>query len=107
MRNMLLLCIILALVLSLGCGKKEETAQTEKTESVQQEKPKVVARAPLPERHDFDEKFPLIDPVTKEKLTSEETPYTYVYKKRIYFFKTEENLKIFKENPEKYIAELK
>jgi YHS domain-containing protein len=93
MRNMLLLCIMLALVLSLGCGKEEETAQTEKTESIQQEKPKVVARTPLPERH--------------EKLTSEETPYTYVYKKRLYFFKTEENLKIFKENPEKYIAELK
>ncbi len=113
MRKTLLLCIMLALVVSLGCGKKEEpaenagqTEQAEQSESITREKPAVVARTPESERTDFKEKFPLIDPVTKEKLTSGETPYTFVYKKKIYFFKTEENLKLFKENPEKYIAEL-
>ena len=107
MRNALLLCIMLAIVFSLGCSEKEEPAQTEQAETGVKEKPKVVARTPRAERPDFDEKFPLIDPVTKEKLMGDETPYTYVYKKRLYFFKTEENLKIFKEDPEKYIAELK
>ena len=106
MRKTLLLCVMLSLVFSIACGEKEETAQTEQAESTVKEKPRVVARAPEAERTKFDEKFPLIDPVTKEKLTGEETPYTYVYKKRVYFFKTEENLKIFKEDPEKYIAEL-
>jgi len=106
MRNALLLCIMLAIVFSSGCGRKEEPAQTEEAESAVKEKPKVVARTPRPERQKFDEKFLLIDLVTKEKLMGDETPYTYVYKKKLYFFKTEENLKIFKENPEKYIAEL-
>jgi len=112
MRKALFLCIMLGLVMSLGCGKKEEPAQTEQTEQTEQtksvvrEKPAVVAKAPESGRTDFKEKFPLIDPVTKEKLTDGETPYTFVYKKKIYFFKTAENLKLFKENPEKYIAEL-
>jgi YHS domain-containing protein len=106
MRNVLILCIMLAIVFSLGCGEREEPAQTEQAESVVKEKPKVVARAPQNERPKFDEKFLLIDPVSKEKLMGEEKPYTYVYKRKLYFFKTEENLKIFKENPEKYIAEL-
>ncbi len=110
MRKTLILCIMMALVVSLGCGKKEEpaekTEQTEQTKSIVREKPAVTAKAPETGRTDFDEKFQLIDPVTKEKLMDGETPYTFVYKKRIYFFKTEENLKLFKENPEKYIAEL-
>ncbi len=107
MRIALLLCTMMILALSLGCGEKEEASQTEQAESVVQEKPKVVARAPLPERPEFDEKFPMIDPVSKEKLMGGETPYTYVYKKKLYFFKTEENLKTFKGDPEKYIAEMK
>ena len=107
MRKALLLCIMLAIVFSLGCGGKEEPAQTEQAESVAKEKPKVVARTPQSEHQKFDDKFLLIDPVTKEKLMGDETPYTYVYKKKLYFFKNEENLKIFKENPEKYIEELK
>jgi YHS domain-containing protein len=109
MKNALLLCIMMILVASLGCGEKEEVSETEQTEqaqSVAREKPKVVARAPQAAQQRFDEKFLLIDPVSKEKLMGEETPYTYVYKKRIYFFKTEENLKTFKGDPEKYIAEL-
>ena len=112
MKMTLLICIMLALVVSMGCGKKEEPATTDQTEQADQaktavkEKPAVVARTPKSERTDFKEKFPLIDPVTKEKLTSGETPYTFVYKKKLYFFKTEENLKLFKEDPEKYIAEL-
>ena len=112
MKMTLLICIMLALVVSLGCGEKEEPATTEQSEQAEQaksvvkEKPAVVARTPESARTDFKEKFPLIDPVTKEKLTDGETPYTFVYKKKIYFFKTAENLKLFKENPEKYIAEL-
>lgn len=106
MRKTLLLCMVLSIVFSLGCGGNEEATQTEQAESTVKEKPKVVARTPQSERTDFDEKFLLIDPVSKEKLMGEETPYTYVYKKKVYFFKTEENLNIFKEDPEKYIAEL-
>lgn len=106
MRNMLLLCIMMILAVSLGCGEKEEAAQTEQAKTVIEEKPKVVARTPRAERPEFDEKFQLIDPVSKEKLVDGETPYTYVYKKKLYFFKSEENLKTFKGDPEKYIAEL-
>ena len=106
MRKTLLLCTMLILVFSLGCGGNEESSQTEQAETTVKEKPKVVARTPQAERPKFDEKFPLIDPVTKEKLTGGETPLTYVYKKKLYFFKNEENLKMFKENPEKYIEEM-
>ncbi|HER42957.1 MAG TPA: YHS domain-containing protein [Candidatus Eisenbacteria bacterium] len=105
MKNTLLICIMLSLVLSLGCGKKEEPARTEQTESVVQEKPRVVARTPQSERPEFDEKFRLVDPVSNEKLMGDETPITYVYKKKLYFFKNEENLRIFKENPDKYVTE--
>ena len=109
MKNMLLLCVVLTLVFSVGCGKKEDEAQTDRigeAESSVKEKPRVVAKVPAGEEANVSITIPTIDPVSKEKLTRHETTYSYYYNKTVYYFKNEENLRIFKENPEKYIAEL-
>lgn len=108
MKNMLLLCVMLTLVFSMGCGKKEDETQTDrigKAESSAKEKPRVVAKVPRGEETDTRITIPTIDPVSKEKLTRHETTFSYYYNNTVYYFKNEENLKTFKENPEKYITD--
>lgn len=110
MRKALLLCIVVAIALSFGCGKKEEARETdvavnEKAEKV--EKELTPAGRPYPKGKPGEsvpaKKELIIDAVTGEKILSGELPYTYEYKGKTYFFKTEENLNLFKQDPLKYI----
>ena len=91
MKKFLILCLVLLFVLPVGCGKKEEQKEAEKT--VEEEIPR------------SDVKVVMIDPVSNEKIGADEKPFMYVYQGKAYFFKTEENRETFKKNPEKYIIE--
>jgi uncharacterized membrane protein/YHS domain-containing protein len=47
------------------------------------------------------------DPVSGAKLINLKAPFSYEYGVRTYFFESEENYRLFIENPEAYVAELK
>ncbi len=49
----------------------------------------------------------IVDPVSGEKLDPDRANYYYEYKGVRYGFNSEENMEKFKENPDKYIANLK
>lgn len=103
MRNALLLILVVAIVFSFACGKKEEPA---KTETVVKTQPKLEPRADRPEIHSARERTPLIDPVTGEAIAKSDSSYTYLYNGKTYFFESDENLELFKKDPEKYIKKL-
>ena len=112
MRKSLLLLIVIAVALSLGCGKKEEAQKEEVVageEAQKTEKPTSLAKTRSSGRDTtFAEKrIVLIDAVTGEKFLQGELPYSFPYKGKTYSFKTLENLNLFKENPEKYISKNK
>ncbi len=84
-----LMCILLfTLIAAVGCSKKEEKAESAKKE----------------ETSKTGMKASLIDPVDKKPVDITTTPYYYVYQDVEYYFNTEENMKAFKEDPEKYLT---
>lgn len=87
MKKFLILSLILMLALPLGCSKKEK----EEGEAVKQAESKSGMKASL------------VDPVSKEPVDIVSSPYYYVYKDVEYHFQTEENMKAFKKDPEKYL----
>ena len=107
MKNSLLLFLVAAVALSFGCGKKEEAQKTDVAakEKVQSTK-KVLTPGETPEAAKDGtsrEKAMVVDAVTGEKIMSGDIPYSYLYKDKTYVFKTEENLLLFKKDPQKYI----
>ena len=92
MKKPLVVCLIcvlaFALVVAVGCSKKEEAANDSKR--VGSAKPGMKAS--------------LVDPVDKKPVDIETTPYYYVYKDIEYYFNSEENMKAFKADPEKYLT---
>jgi YHS domain-containing protein len=84
-----LVCMLLfTLVAAVGCSKKEEKAESAKEE----------------ETSKSGMKASLIDPVDKKPVDIAKTPYYYVYRDVEYYFNTEDNMKAFKEDPEKYLT---
>jgi YHS domain-containing protein len=112
MRRTLLICLVIAVALSLGCGKREEKQDAQvaaKADAQQTKKIATPAERPYPKEAAPGEKTSsgkslIVDAVTGEKILSGEIPYSYAYKGITYFFKTEENLELFKKDPEKYIG---
>jgi YHS domain-containing protein len=112
MKKALLLCIVVVMALSSGCGNKEEAQETE---VAVEEKAEKVEKELTPGEMPYEKGKPgegmiakkeiIVDAVTGEKILSGELPYTYEYKGKTYFFKTEENLNLFKQDPLKYIDE--
>ncbi len=111
MRRSLFLFLVIAVALSSGCGNKEEVQKTDVAvkEDVQKTE-KVLTPGETSNvgkdgtvRKTTPEKSMLVDAVTGEKILSGEIPYSYLYKGKTYSFKTEENLNLFKQDPEKYI----
>jgi YHS domain-containing protein len=108
MKKALLLCVVIVLALSFGCGQKEEVQENEVAvkEDVQKtakeltpgETPSGAAKGGTTKK-----KTLIVDAVTGEKILSGELPYVYEYKGKTYFFKTEENMNLFKQDPLKYI----
>jgi len=47
------------------------------------------------------------DPISGAKLKNTETEHKYSYENHTYFFENEENLELFRDNPEKYLGNLK
>jgi YHS domain-containing protein len=111
MKKSLLLFLVIAVALSFGCGKKEEAQKADaavKEKAQKTEKVFTPAERPYPRKAEPGEKLSpqkviLVDAVTGENFLSGETPYSYLYKGKTYLFKTEENLKLFKQDPQKYI----
>ena len=91
MRKALVICLLCMLVFSfvtaIGCSKKEEA--TDDSRKVETAKTGMKAS--------------LVDPVDKEPVDIETTPYYYVYKDVEYYFNSEENMKAFRDDPEKYL----
>ena len=112
MKKSLLLFLVIAVALSFGCGKKEEAQKADvavKEEAQKTEKVFTPAERPYPRKAEPGEKLTrqkiiIVDAVTGENILRGETPYSYLYKGKTYLFKTEENLKLFKKSPEKYIS---
>jgi YHS domain-containing protein len=77
------------LVSMVGCSKKEDAEQTAKNE----------------ETVKSGMKASLVDPVDKQPVDIAKTPYYYVYRDVEYYFNSEDNMKAFKENPEKYLSD--
>lgn len=111
MKKSLLLFLVIAVALSFGCGKKEEAQKTDVAvkEEVQKTE-KILTPGETPgavkdgtPRKTTPEKGLIVDAVTGERIMSGEIPYSYLYKGNTYVFKTEENLKLFKQDPQKYI----
>ena len=92
MKRSLVICLIcalaFALVVAVGCSKKEEAAD----ETKQLETSKSGMKASL------------VDPVDKKPVDIQTTPYYYVYKDVEYYFNSEDNMKAFKADPEKYLT---
>ncbi len=110
MKKSLLLILVIAVALSFGCGKKEEAQETEvavKEDTQKTEKILTPGETPGAVKGGTRRDKPMIvDAVTGEKILSGEIPYSYLYKGKTYFFKTEENLALFKQDPQKYIDKL-
>ena len=75
-------CLVLALVVTLGCGKKE------------QETRKPVSKA---------KRMSLVDPVSRNKIDPEKSEFYYVYEETEYIFENKENMEAFIQDPEKYL----
>lgn len=111
MKKSLLLFLVIAVALSFGCGKKEEAQKTDvavKEEAQKTEKILTPGETPGAEKDGTiwkttPEKGLIVDAVTGENILGGEVPYSYLYKGKTYSFKTEENLKLFKQDPQKYI----
>ncbi|MCK4235728.1 MAG: YHS domain-containing protein [Candidatus Krumholzibacteria bacterium] len=91
MKKVLILCLVFMVAFSFtfGCSKKKEP---EKKEISHRETTKGGLKASL------------IDPVSKEPVDIDTTPYYYIYDDTEFHFKTEENMKAFKADPEKYLV---
>lgn len=104
MKRFWMLCLVLVIVLSFGCSKKEETGRTDVAgKSEQKMKPSV----DRPEVKSLKRSKPHIDPVSKEPITKADSLYSYKYDNWTYHFKSSENLETFKKDPEKYVREMK
>ena len=112
MKRVVLLWLVISMMLSLGCGTKEEAEKPDvavKQDAQKSTKTPTVAPRPYPKKgwkpgEELKmERTAMVDAVTGEKIESGDIPYTYDYKGTTYFFKTEENLEAFKKDPAKYI----
>jgi YHS domain-containing protein len=85
------------IALSFGCSKKKEEAP--KTEAAPTAE---AAGSNQPQVRDDGYKMVAgYDPVSREEVDIETSPYTYGYKGKGYYFNSAENLEAFKANPEK------
>lgn len=83
-----LMCVLaFATVMAVGCSKKEEADDTKRVET---------SKSGM--------KASLVDPVDKNPVDIQKTPYYYVYKDVEYYFNSEDNMKAFKADPEKYLT---
>ncbi len=88
MRNILIICLVLAIALTFGCAKKKE--EPPKTEATTQAAPGTQS--------------PSFDPVSKEEVDVATSPYSYEYNGVLYYFTSAENMEAFKADPAKYIT---
>ena len=91
MKKTLVICLmcmlVFTLVMAVGCSKKEEADDAKRVE-----------------KSKSGMKASLIDPVDKKPVDIVKTPYYYVYKDVEYYFSSEDNMKAFKADPEKYLT---
>jgi len=91
LRTILILCLSLTIALSFGCSKKKvEAPKPDATKQAASESGTLVNS--------------IFDPVTKEEVDVETSPYSYEYKGVIYHFLSEKNMETFKADPTKYIT---
>jgi YHS domain-containing protein len=85
------------IALSFGCSKKKEEAP--KPEAAQ-----TTEAAQQPVRTDGYRIAATFDPVSKEEVDPQTSPYTYGYNGVGYYFTSAENLEAFKADPAKYVT---
>jgi len=88
MKKVLLVLLIAILAFSFGCSKNEKTPKSKTTQETRQ----------------TGMKASIVDPVSKKPVDIAKTPYAYTYKDVQYYFESEKNMKMFKSDPEKYLA---
>lgn len=89
MKRILVLCLILATAVVLGCGSKQEQ------------------QPPAQQQGHSAGKALLVDPVDGKPVDIAETEYSWVYKDVEYYFNSEKNMKDFQKDPEKYLDQMK
>lgn len=92
MKKVLVICLMcvlaFTLVVAAGCSKDEDKADNANKAKT--------AKTGI--------KASLIDPVEDKPVDIATTPYYYVYKDVEYYFNSEDNMKKFKADPEKYLT---
>ncbi|MBN1164648.1 MAG: YHS domain-containing protein [Candidatus Krumholzibacteriota bacterium] len=86
MKRYLILFMVLCLVISVGCGKKEQPKKADAKQGVN--------RA---------EKMSLVDPVDGKLVDKGNVQWFYVYGDTEYNFNSKENMDAFIADPEKYL----
>lgn len=95
MKRILILSLTLLLAFSLGCGKESSEKGKETGDNAVTSGEKAQVKGGL--------RASLIDPVSKKPVDINTSPYAYVYKETEYYFETEQNMKTFMKDPEKYL----
>jgi len=88
MKNLIVICLALALFAAAGCGNKPEKQET-----------------PATEQAGAVSKVSLVDPVDGSRIENfEEAEYSYVYEGVEYKFNSKDNYEAFKKEPSKYVT---
>ena len=90
MKRLVVILLIFVMVVSVGCGGGQ------KAEKKSDAKKREVSKSGMVTS--------MIDPVDKQPVDVLTAKYSYVYKDIEYLFNTEEHMKAFKKDPEKYLT---
>ena len=90
MKRLVVVILMLVMVISVGCGGDKEASKKSTAKKRELSKSGTVTS--------------IIDPVDKQPVDVLSAKYSYVYKDVEYLFNTEEHMKAFKKDPEKYLA---
>lgn len=99
LKNLLVICLALVLLASMGCGNKTENDENSTTTQVDAAK-----KVPPTDRG-----YPPdpVDPVDGSKIENlADAKYSYAYKGWNFYFNSKENYEAFKKDPEKYMLRI-
>ena len=90
MKRLVVVLLMFVVVVSMGCGGGKES-----------EKKSIAKKSEISKSGTVTS---LMDPVDKQPVDVLNAKYSYVYKNVEYLFNTEEHMKAFKQDPEKYLV---
>jgi len=92
MRTTIVLCLVLMIALSFGCSKKKEAPKAEAAPTAEMNQEIPYHSTPTAS----------YDPVTKEEVDIDASPFFFEFNGLGYYFASAENMEAFKADPEKY-----